>query len=276
MKLRLAAPLLGLLLVLSACSKPAPAPTALPSPTPEAEVSVPPSSTPEATPTPAPTPRPAPVWGEQASDCSRAAEDGTVLVEGSFRLPRIENAGGVSAYEAVNDWYLDLSAGLRSDTLMNESLAADDYAVSKAVGDPFSGYSDEESFEIAYETPALVNVLRTHIGYAGGVYPTLLYLSDFFDLSTGAPLSFADFFTDPDRAAELALTEILRQAAVREDTAQLSADSLRGVFRREDFYLADGALVFFFQPSLLGPTTADRIEFPLPLSLFGELYVSHD
>lgn len=268
MKQRLIPFLFGAVLLLSSCADKTPAPSPISTPTPSAPAS--------AAPSPTPVLSGSPVWGEQVSDCQRTSDDGVVLVRGDFTLPLIENAAGISAYEAINDWYLDLSAGLRSDTLGNESLAADDYAISKATGDPFGGYSDEETFEIKYETPRFVNILRTHYGYSGGAYPTLLYLSDRFDLQTGSVLLFEDFFTDPDAAKDVILTEIIRQAAEREETAMFTAKDLYDVFRREDFYLTGGGLVFFYQPSSIGPHAADAYEFTIPLSLLGELYVPHD
>lgn len=270
MEHRLIPVLLGAVLLLSACADKSPAATPAPDGAPTPTVSA------SAAPTPTPELSGPPVWGEQVSDCQRVNDAGVVLVEGRFALPYIENAGTSAAYAAVNDWYLDLSAGLRSDTLANESLAADDYAVSAATGDPFTGYYDEETYRIEYESARLVNILRTHYGYTGGVYPSLFYLSDRFDLTTGSVLAFGDFFTDPDAARELVLAEIGRQAAEREELAALPAETLRETFRQEDFYLSEGGLIFYYQPGLLGPHAADAPKFTIPLSLLGELYISHD
>ena len=268
-------PLIGaLLILLSACSPKEPAPTAVPTPS---EVPAPTvSQTPEPAPTPVPTQAPAPVWGEQVSECSRSSEgeDEVLLVSGRFSLPLIENADGVAAYEAINDFYLDLSAGLRSDTLANAAQAAEDYSLSKAMDFPFSSYSDEETFALKRETPRMVSILRTHYGYTGGVYPTVLYLADNFDLATGRELAFADFFTDPD-AAESLIRSTLQTAAEHgvedEEAARLTA--LLERFNRENFYLTDDAVVFFTQPDPDTPHAAGAVEGSVSYATLGGLLV---
>ena len=176
------------------------------------------------------------------------------------------------AYEAINQWYMDLSAGLRSDTLANAGQADADYALSKSMGYAFTYYTDEETYEITHQTSRMVSILRTHYGHTGGTYPTLLYMADHFDLTTGEALAFDDFFTDPDAAAAIALKEVLRQAAqgdangVTYDTAL--AESL---FKRENFYLTADAVVFFYQPQDLAPNAAGAPTFPVERSLFGDL-----
>ena len=59
-----------------------------------------------------------------------------LLVQGKFSLPLIENAEGVAATRAINQWYLDLSAGLRATPLANAGQADADYALSKSMGTP--------------------------------------------------------------------------------------------------------------------------------------------
>ena len=285
----------GLLLVLSACAPAGPQssedliyPTSHPSSTPSSTESQSvaesqsPQPAPEVSSTPAPTESQpaettqaeAPVWGVQESACSQNDDEDTdvLLVQGKFSLPLIENAEGVAAYEAINQWYLDLSAGLRSDTLANAGQADADYALSKSMGYAFTYYTDEESYEITHQTSQMVSILRTHYGHTGGTYPTLLYMADHFDLTTGEVLTFDDLFTDPDAAAAIALKEVLRQAAqgdangVTYDTAL--AESL---FKRENFYLTADAVVFFYQPQDLAPNAAGAPTFPVERSLFGDL-----
>ena len=196
-------------------------------------------------------------------------------MQGKFSLPLIENAEGVAAYEAINQWYLDLSAGLRSDTLANAGQADADYALSKSMGYAFTYYTDEESYEITHQTDRMVSILRTHYGHTGGTYPTLLYMADHFDLTTGAVLTFDDFFTDPDAAASIALEEVLRQAAQGDANGTTYDTALaESLFKRENFYLTADAVVFFYQPQDLAPNAAGAPTFPVPRSLFGDLLAS--
>ena len=259
-------------------------PSSTPSPTESQSVaeSQSPQPTPEVSSTPAPTESQpaettqaeAPVWGVQESQCSQNDDEDTdvLLVQGKFSLPLIENAEGVPAYEAINQWYLDLSAGLRSDTLANAGQADADYALSKSMGYAFTYYTDEESYEITHQTSQMVSILRTHYGHTGGTYPTLLYMADHFDLTTGEVLTFDDFFTDPDAAAAIALEEVLRQAAQGDaNGTTYDAALAESLFKRENFYLTAGAVVFFYQPQDLAPNAAGAPAFPVPRSLFGDL-----
>ena len=289
MKRRILSLAAGLVLVLSACAPAGPQPseeliypTSHPSSTPPPTQSQSVQPTPEVSSTPAPTQSQpvetaqaeAPVWGVQESECSQADDEDTdvLLVQGRFSLPLIENAEGVAAYEAINQWYLDLSAGLRSDTLANAGQADADYALSKSMGYAFTYYTDEETYEITHQTDRLVSILRTHYGHTGGTYPTLLYMADHFDLTTGTVLTFDDFFTDPDAAAAIALQEVLRQAA-QGDANGVTYDAAltERLFNRENFYLTADAVVFFYQPQDLAPNAAGAPTFPVPRSLFGDL-----
>ena len=216
----------------------------------------------------------APVWGTQETQCSQNDDEDTdvLLVQGTFSLPLIENAEGVPAYEAINSWYLDLSAGLRSDTLSNAGQADADYALSKSMGYAFTYYTDEESYEITHQTDRLVSILRTHYGHTGGTYPTLLYMADHFDLTTGEVLTFDDLFTAPDAAAAIALQEVLRQAAQGDANGTTYDTALAEIlFKRESFYLTADAVVFFYQPQDLAPNAAGAPTFAVPRSLFGDL-----
>ena len=289
MKRRILSLAAGLVLVLSACAPAGPQPseeliypTSHPSSTPPPTQSQSVQPTPEVSSTPAPTQSQpvetaqaeAPVWGVQESECSQADDEDTdvLLVQGRFSLPLIENAEGVAAYEAINQWYLDLSAGLRSDTLANAGQADADYALSKSMGYAFTYYTDEETYEITHQTDRLVSILRTHYGHTGGTYPTLLYMADHFDLTTGEVLTFDDLFTDPDAAAAIALEEVLRQAA-QGDANGVTYDAAltERLFNRENFYLTADAVVFFYQPQDLAPNAAGAPTFPVPRSLFGDL-----
>lgn len=264
---RLLLPLtLGLLFSLTACTPKAeidPNVSATPSPTATASPS-PTASLPVSTPTPAPAP--APVWGEQTASCVQPHPDkpDVALVSGEFSLPYIENADGIPAYTAVNNWYGQLMEGLKGDTMANVGQARDDYETSQALGDAFAGYSDEETFEITFEDTDTVGILRTHYGHTGGPYPTLLYMADRFDLKTGIPLHFADFFSDAAGAEELVRAEVLRQAAEFADYDQAAAAT---AFSRENFYLTAEGFVFFYQPQTLNPQAATKPEFLVSYNL---------
>lgn len=256
--------LLGLALALSACAPNSPVPTATATPVPT--VSATPSPAPTETATLSPTPVAAPVWGIQSDSYVQTAADhpDVTLVEGRFDLPYIENATGIVAYTAVNNWYAQLLKDLKSDLQAAVAQAQDDYETALALGDPFSGSSHEADYELMYQTEDTVSILRTHYGHSSGPYPTLIYLADRFDLTTGAYLRFADFFNDSDEAEHLALTEIIRQGAEHPEYDQ---NSIASAFSRENFYPTTEGFVFFYQPQTLNPQAATKPEFLVPYSL---------
>lgn len=238
----------GLLLALSACRTNEPLPTFTPTPAPKPTVVV------SAPPTPTPAPA-APDWGIRISECANQHSDGTVLVRGTFSLPFIENADGNQAYTAINDYYLDLSAGLRTDTLDNTALAADDYTVAKAMEYEFLPYIDEESYELTYQSDAVASILRTHYAQSGGAYSATLYMADRFELDTGVHVSFVDCFEDTDVAAAMILDEIVHQGC-----ESMDADTLKNRFQREYFYYTDEGLTFFYLPDPNAPHAAAAVE----------------
>ena len=254
--------LLGLALTLSACAPTPPAPTATVTPVPTVSAAPSPSPTAPVSPTPAA----APVWGVQ-SDVYVQPADGhpdVTLAEAKFDLPYIENAAGVAAYTAVNAWYAQLIKDLKSDVQATVAQLQDDYETSLALGDPFTGYSHEAIYEIMYQTEDAVSILRTHYGHSSGPYPSLLFLADRFDLTTGTYLRFADFFTDVDKAEALVLEEVTRQGAEHPEYDQAAVAS---AFSRENFYPSAKGLVFFYQPQTLTPQATTRPEFLVPYSL---------
>lgn len=256
--------LLGLSLTLSACGSVADKPSLSPTPTASAAV----SSTPGAAPTQ--TAAPAPVWGTLSDSAEQRHPDhaDAVLVAGNFSLPHIDNADGVSAYAAINSWYAKLMENLKSDVIAETAQALDDYETTTALGDVFSGYSGEQTYEITCETDKTVSILRTHYGFSASPYPTLLYMADRFDLATGAFLRFPDFFTDETRAEELIRAEVMRQGAEYTDYNQ---DAIASAFNREYFYLTDEGFVFYYQPQILNPQAATKPEFLVPYELLGDL-----
>ncbi len=257
----------GVLLTLSAC-KPA-ADTGhdnsgTPSPAPTVSQTAAPTPTP--LPTPTPTPIAPPVWGSRVFECNQAHPDKpeVILVAGSFTLPYIENADASPAYAAINGFYEDLAEGLKSDTLSYVSQAKDDYNTDQALGDPFMYYSDEETFEVKHQTETTVSILRTHYGHISGPYPTLLYMADRFDLTTGSTMGFADFFTDAQAAETMIIDEVKRQGAEHPEYDQRA---IATAFNREYFYPTAEGFVFYYQPQTLAPNAAGLPEFLVPYSL---------
>ncbi len=256
--------LLGLALALSACAPNKSVPTAPVTPTPTVTVSAAPSPTPVES--VSPTPAAAPVWGVQSDDYVQTAQGhpDVILVEGKFDLPYIDNADGVAAYGAVNAWYAKLLKDLKGDVQAAVAQQQDEYETALALGDPFTGYSHEATYQVVYQTGDTAAILRTHYGHSSGPYPSLLFLADRFDLNTGAYLRFANFVTDADKAEAVVLKEVKRQGAGR---AEYDQGAVASAFSLENFYPTEEGFVFFYQPQTLTPQAATRPEFLVPYSL---------
>lgn len=230
---------LCLCLALSACATVEHDPTPTPVP-----------SAPTAEPTPAATPRPAPEWGEQVYMTAYAPEgrqDDPVFIP-DYRLPLIQNAGGIGAYEAINAYYAAALDDLAISAAETGSWAIDDYLTAQATGDPFFDYVDTESYELTMESETRVSILRSHYSNSGGPYPTLYPLSDTFDLTTGARLTFSDLFTvSAQEAKERVLSALLSlNAEGAYSNTVLDETLLKNAFDQENFYLTEDALTVYF------------------------------
>lgn len=252
--------LLGLSLVLSGCTTKSPTPSITPSPTSSS------APIPTATISPSPVSAAPPAWGVQEDTYLQLAADDLdiMLVEGRFTLPHIENAAGVSGYTAINRWYAQLLTDLKGDVMENVAQAQDDYETAQALEIPFIGYSDEEIYEVIYQSETTSAILRTHFSHSSGTFPSVLYLVDRFDLHTGAYLSFADYFTDPQEAQAIILAEVMRQGAEHPEYDQ---ETISSAFHPEFFYPTETGLLFFYQPETLNDQAVTKPEFVVPYGL---------
>lgn len=276
MKRALAALLLIPILLLSACSgwavpetpggeaTPTPPASASQSPAPEA-----PTQAPVPTPSPAPLEAPAPVWDRDSYAEDFKADDGTLIFHAAMDLPRISNADGVEAYEAVNAYYASAMVQYQADVADRASWARDDYAVSASAGFPFFANTEDSSFEIAYDDGRLVSVRRTLAAVADGAEDAQIFrTADSFDLSTGRRLTFSDCFADPDTARTRVKDTILSTGA-----QGITAVSLDVAFAPEHFYLTDQGMVFWYQQGDLEGLAAP-LEFTVPYQQLEGLFVS--
>lgn len=276
MKRALAALLLAPILLLSACSgwavpeapgegsTPTPPASASQSPAPEE-----PTQAPVPTPSPAPLEAPAPVWDRDSYAEDFKADDGTLIFHAAMDLPRISNADGVEAYEAVNTYYASAMVQYQADVADRASWARDDYAVSAAAGFPFFANTEDSSFEIVCDDGRLVSVRRTLAAVADGAEDAQLFrTADSFDLSTGRRLTFSDCFADPDTALA-----VVKDLIAKTGAQGVTAVALDAAFVPEHFYFADEGLVFWYQQGDLEGLDA-LLEFTVPYQQLEGLFVS--
>ena len=258
MKKRLFMSALALTLALSGCStvQQAAAPTAAPAPS--------------AAPTAAP--RPDPEWGEQVYATAYAVEGREEpVLSPEYRLPEIENAGGIASYEAVNAYYAQALSDLAAAAAELSGYAVEDSSIAQATGDPFYPYVDTETYEITLQSAGRVSFLRSHYSNMGGPYPTLYPLGDTFDLTTGTRLSFADLFSvSADEAQARVLDGVIAQnAGTGYDPA-----ALRSAYVPEQFYLTEDSLVVYYQEGTLGPHAVGAPTFAVPYADLEEILLT--
>lgn len=219
------------------------------------EATATPSVGPESpTPAPSDTPRPDPEWGEQVYMTSYVVQDRPEPVfSPEYRLPKITNAQGVPAYEAINDYYAGALDDLAVSAAELSGFAVEDYSIAQSLGDPFFNYVDSETFVLSLSTSSRVCVLRTHVSNLGNPHPQSYPLADTFDLTTGERLGFADLFTCPvEEARERVLSAVLaHNAASGYSGVTLEEEQLRQGFDPEKFYLTEDSLVVYYPQGTL-------------------------
>lgn len=199
-------------------------------------------------------PRPAPEWGEQVYMTSYVVQDRSEPVfSPEYRLPKITNAQGVPAYEAINQYYAGALDDLAISAAELSGFVVEDYSIAQSLGDPFFNYVDSETFVLSLSAPARVCVLRTHVSNLGNPHPLNYPLADTFDLSTGQRLGFADLFTCPaEEARERVLSAVLaRNATSGYSGVTLEEQQLRQGFDPEKFYLTEDSLVVYYPQGTL-------------------------
>ena len=226
---------LALCLLLTGCGpKPGPSPSAAPSEAPSPSESI---------------GLPAPQWGVQVYQSSFTVEGRQEPVfSPEYRLPQIDNADGVPAFEAINAYYAARLDDLAATASELSAWAVEDYNLSLTTDLPFYGYVDTVSYELTLETPTRVSILCSHYTSAGTPAPVLLPMGDTFDLTTGARLTFADLFSCPEEEASqrvLSALLSLNESGAYAGTV-LDADALRGAYQPNYFYLTEDSLVCFF------------------------------
>ncbi len=228
----------------------------------------------EAVPTPEASPLPSPEWGEQVYMTAFSVEGReTPVFSPEYHLPKIQNADGIPAYEAVNTYYATELDDLASSSSELSAWAVDDYKASLMADFPFYAYADTESYELTMETPSRVSILRSHYSSFGTPAPALYPIGDTFDLVTGERLSFADLFTCPaDQARERVLSALLAlNAAGSYSNTVLDADALRAAYNSEQFYLTEDSLVCYY-PSGDLPRAVGCPTFAIPYTELEDIF----
>ena len=204
------------------------------------------------------TPVPAPQWGEQIYQTSFTAEGRQRPVfSPEYRLPKILNAEGVPAYEAINSYYEEALASLASAAAETSGWAIEDYNMSTSSDFPFYEYVDTERYVISLETAARVCILRTHTNSAGSPSTVRYPVGEVFDLTTGARLYLADLVScTEEEAQERILSAVIAiNGSAGYNGSPLDEEALRGAYHPERFYLTEDSFVVYYPAGDIAGTT---------------------
>lgn len=210
--------------------------------------------------------RTVPDWGVQVYTTSFTAEGHNAPVfSPEYRLPKIKNAEGIPAYEAINAYYAEILDSLAIAASETAGWALEDLNITKATGDPFYPYIDTEQYAVAMESRDRVSILRTHTNATGSpatlTYPT----GETFDLTTGERLYFADLISvSEETAQESVLAAVCRlNAANGYSGTVLPEEELRESYHPEQFYLTEDSFVVYYPAgTLTGITNSPTFAIP--------------
>ena len=260
MRIRILPAVLALTLVLCACS-PAPA-----------------ESTPAPTPTPSPTPSeslPAPtrgelIWTDQVFEKTWVTGDGVQLMTARYVLPAAEHPENDPAWAIITEYFKGQGEAYLEQAEDTAGFAEGDYDIAQASSYEFSPYAEEASYTVTYQNDSVVSFVRSYYSNFGAAYPTVLQLSEQFNLYDGARLHFADFFSDPEEARERVLKAI---HAVTDPLEGYRSADVDGLFHEDNFYLTNEGFVFYYQSEAIAPHAAGIPEFTIPYTDLSDLTV---
>lgn len=232
-----------------------------------------PSSSPSAAPSqsPALSEPAAPVWTQQVYDQEFTADDGTPVMSVRYVFPDLEQAEQRPAWAAVRAYYESEGLAYLENARELAGYAADDYAVSQAMGTEFLPFSEESSFRFSYQTDELVSVVRSYYANSvtGAAHPANFQFSEQFDLLTGKRLALSDVFSDQDAARGRILDYVSQNLLSNE--APYSRELLEQEFNDDYFFLNQETFVVYYQPDTIAPHAAGIIQFAVPYTQLEDL-----
>ena len=223
------------------------------------------------------------------------AEDGTVLGQVSFQVPRMEvrrgddavTLGGTASEQRMLETAAEFNRQFESwlDGSMARELetwARSDYAVSPEFFSQYGGLYEERLVCKVYRTEKFLSVAGQYYTDTGGNHPNSWNFGWNYDLEQGTFLEPAALAEDPEAFRQAVAEEILRQARTPgedgtvpaegywEDYADIAADwSSYAVFFRED------GMTVVFSPYELACYAAGTQTFLIPAETLRPWLSSH-
>ncbi len=240
--------------------------------TPAATTSVSPAVPAVASPSPE-VPAPTLVWSGQVVEQTYLHPQGETLMTVRYSLPAAEQPEADPAWAMITDHYASLGQAYLNQASETASYAEADYDIAQTTDYRFLAYSEEATYEIAYQTENTVSFVRAFYSHTGGAYPSTFQFSEQFDLYSGDRLHFDDFFSDPDQARSRVLRFITDVTEGYEGYDGYYLDELETRFQEDNFYLTPEGYVFYFQEGDIGPHATGIPEFAIPYTDLSDLAI---
>lgn len=207
------------------------------------------------------------------------ADDGTVILTSSVKIPVVSIEGAEDIAEKIN---ADISAYYESFSIDEEvSIAKENYAASlEEDGWTFLGYATDISAKVTRMDDAVISFEVTSYAYTGGAHGMSGTIGRNYDAKTGALLSFDELSEDSEafHATVLDYVVNLAETPAYQDKlfAPSKADLDSALFRPEGWVFTLSGISLLADPYVLGPYSSGEIYFMLPYEKAYDLGLKED
>lgn len=201
-------------------------------------------------------------------------QDGIPILSAEVAVPRPVTVNNRFSRRIQQYYQLQSRAFLRYCERWLFPQAVTEYHAALAASAPLPHFQAELSYQITYQEQGLLSLYtqsreRTLPG------PSLLTRrGDTWDLSTGYPVPLADFFP-PKSGWKKQLLRLAAESIQQQESAGIAHyhphwnKALKRYFNRENFYLTEEGLVFFFPMYSIAPAAEGIPTFLLPFGADG-------
>lgn len=245
------------------------------SPSPSLSPSPSPSDSAEPEPEPSDSEMPAPNYSDVIVEADIFTYNSD-YIDVSIETPRVEGLDDAAVQDGINAVFSDYAQYAQSDIDTYEQENKEFIEQGYNMGAP---YAIDITFEVMYLDNGLLSMTLADYRYTGGAHGGTILLAFTFDLSTGDQLNLPDMMTD-DRYKEFV------NAVIREEIDRLVSEGelyelapFEDIGNTSQWYLTEGAIVFYFQQYEYFPYAAGIQEFAVTYdqlqTFMNDRYMSH-
>lgn len=196
-------------------------------------------------------------------------DDGITLVSVKYSYPVIENKDNNEFINSINNEYK-----LEAENFFNK--AGEDKTEAQILyenlNEEFRPYTRELEFEVNMNDKGLISIINNNYYYNGGAHGSYIMQSRTFDINNEIELTLEkiinnDVWNIKENVHELFKTKLQKEGLDLEGTW---GEILENEVENVNFYLKDGALVFYFNTDQIAPYALGNqiIEVPYDENIF--------